>query len=290
MKNNEDVLLFGHSGCVVKKSFSSVLNKDVVIKKSSSIDYNSRLKKQMEKQIDFFKSGNKVPRVYSFGFDPNGLFYFEMEYISGTNMNDYLKTIDAVDIERFVDSIIEFIKPKYVQANAEEYDKIHHIFMDKVESLKRKIPSSFLSDWRIKKSFLVLENYNWSDFCESRCHGDLTLENVIVKDGDVFFIDFLDSFYNCWIIDAAKILQDVYCLWFFREDDVLSANILVKMGIFYSLFINKISSINKLLVKDIFAVLLLNIMRILQYNNNKRTELFLLEQIEKVLLFLGDCQ
>ena len=61
------------------------------------------------------------------------------------------------------------------------------------------------------------------------------------------------------------------------------------MGIFYSLFIDKISSINELLVKDIFAVLLLNILRILQYNNNKRTELFLLEQIEKILLILGDC-
>ncbi len=289
MENNVDILLSGHSGCVIKKHFSTSLNRDVVIKKSSSIDYNLRLKNQMEKQITFLKNGYNVPEVYDFGFDSNGLFYFEMEYVSGISMNDYLKTINATNIESFVDLIIEFIKPEYSRSSSEEYDKIYCIFIDKVVSIKQKVPEVFLSDKRVKRAFHILENYDWSDFCESRCHGDLTLENVIVKDGDLFFIDFLDSFYNCWIIDAAKILQDVYCLWSFREDDVLSANVLVKMGIFYSLFIDKISSINELLVKDIFAVLLLNILRILQYNNNKRTELFLLEQIEKILLILGDC-
>ncbi len=216
MKDKADILLPGHSGCIIKKHFSDVLNKDVVIKKSSSIEYNLRLKEQMEKQIAFFNDGYKVPEVYNFGFDCNGLFYFEMEYVSGINMNDYLKTMNATDIEQFVESIIGFIKPEYSRASTEEYAKIRNIFIDKVSSLKKRVPNYFLCDRRVKNAFRILENYDWSDFRESRCHGDLTLENVIVKDRDIFYIDFLDSFYNCWIIDAAKILQDVYCLWFFH--------------------------------------------------------------------------
>ena len=52
----------------------------------------------------------------------------------------------------------------------------------------------------------------------SYCHGDLTLENIIVKDGTLYFIDFLDSYIHTKYIDLAKILQDVIYYWSWRHD------------------------------------------------------------------------
>ena len=47
----------------------------------------------------------------------------------------------------------------------------------------------------------------------SFCHGDLTFANIIFHSNRLYFIDFLDSFIDSYLIDFAKLKQDLFYFW-----------------------------------------------------------------------------
>ena len=47
----------------------------------------------------------------------------------------------------------------------------------------------------------------------SYCHGDLTLNNMLFLDSNIYLIDFLDSFVESPIIDLVKLKQDLQFFW-----------------------------------------------------------------------------
>jgi hypothetical protein len=56
------------------------------------------------------------------------------------------------------------------------------------------------------------------DFPIGRCHGDLTLSNVILSPGqNVVLIDFLDTYLETPLQDVAKLMQDFEYGWSFRN-------------------------------------------------------------------------
>ena len=50
------------------------------------------------------------------------------------------------------------------------------------------------------------------------CHGDLTLSNILFENDEVFFLDFLDSYIESWIIDLVKLKQDLFYFWSMERD------------------------------------------------------------------------
>ena len=97
--------LAGHSGCRVILIED---NASVYIRKiASSEAYNSRLILQAKKQNDFSPCGYiSVPRIYSMDYTPEGLFYFDMEYIKGITLAEYMKVIQVCNIRSIVAIII----------------------------------------------------------------------------------------------------------------------------------------------------------------------------------------
>ena len=88
-----------------------------------------------------------------------------------------------------------------------------------------------------------------------------TLENILItRDRKLYLIDFLDSFYNSWMIDVAKILQDVDLKWSYRNSET-NQNLEIR------LLIAKLSLTNEILrlpngrdkLNTIYHILLLNI-------------------------------
>ena len=52
----------------------------------------------------------------------------------------------------------------------------------------------------------------------SNYHGDLTLENVIYStNGNFYLIDPMTTEYDSYIFDVGKLMQDVMCKWFLRD-------------------------------------------------------------------------
>lgn len=273
--NTATYKLIGHSGCELE-----LINTDgriFVSKISSSIEYNSRLKKQCKKQKKFISQYNvSVPKIYQCGYK-NDLFYFNMEYINGKSLAEYTENISISEISNLIQCLFNSLYFK----NIKHDNKANKIFLKKISHLKTNLCNTPL----LQEAFLILENFNWSNVYKSPCHGDLTLENIIVtNEKKLFLIDFLDSFYNSWQIDIAKLLQDLELKWSFRNI-VISSNRALRIDVAKDALINEILKLHngKECLFTIYHILLLNVIRIYPYTKDMNTLLYLDNAIENII-------
>ena len=222
----------GHSGCVLK-----LINETTVRKTSKNLEYNTRLASQIEKQKNFSHPTLRVPEVFDTGHE-DGLFFCDMEYIRGVSFRDYCSVNAYSDIEQLFDKLL-------VDENQQTEDKTKDIYK-KCYSL-----SEFPMD--------LLSKVSW-DMPVGSCHGDLTFENIMVKDGELYLIDFLDSFVDSSLIDKSKLMQDTFCAWSFREKEYIPWHHLYLLN-------------SKIENKRNYILLLIHLYRILPYSNKKTTEL-----------------
>lgn len=264
--------LGGHSGCKILLLEEN--NIYFVRKFSASVDYNKRLEKQCIKQEKFVGQSIKTPKILKKGYDSNGLFYYDMEYVQGITLAKYISKIDVSKICDIVNLIIKNIDFS-INSNVDQ-----SIFKNKILDLKNK--TKHLQNTIVNDAIVFLSNFNWSDFCESDCHGDLTLENIIVKNGDIYYIDFLDSFYDSWILDFGKLLQDTECMWSYRNT-LLDTNTKLRLVIFRDILLKKLNSIDEKYVQDSYVALLLCLIRIYPYTSDEKTISFLNDQVNYIL-------
>jgi tRNA A-37 threonylcarbamoyl transferase component Bud32 len=227
--------LNGHSGCDI-----SLYDNNVVRKISPTLEYNGRLKSQMERQQSFSHYILKSPQVYNWGYTDNGLFYFDMEYIHGVNLNIYFQREKLHKCMEIIDLITSFqTNVEQINVRDQVINKIQHIKLD--EDTKEILMSN---DWVIDAGY---------------GHGDLTFENVIINKNEIYLIDFLDSFINGKIVDESKLLQDAFCYWSFKDQSSIPKRKLLSVS-------EKFNS------KQHYYMLLLHLVRILPYSNTNKKE------------------
>ena len=137
----------------------------------------------------------------------------------------------------------------------------------------------------IKQAFLHLEKYDWNKIPKTPCHGDLTLENILItKEKKVYLIDFLDSFCNSWMIDIAKLFQDLEYKWSYRNKTI-SVNTELRLLVAKEALIEEIlkRKNGEESLKTIYYILLLNIIRIIPYTKQIETLNFLYFVIEDLI-------
>ena len=269
----------GHSGCQVILVED---NKKIFVRKiSKNVEYNDRLKKQCEKQENYKNQYLKSPRILDEGYTKDGLYFFDMEYIQGESLAEYLQKVDVGKLKNIVEHItIQFCNKKEMMDS-----DVQHIFEEKIEQLKY--------DEKVKKHKIaidaleILSVHKWGKFQQSSCHGDFTLENILVKNDELYLIDFLDSFYDSWLIDAGKLLQDVQTLWSYRYHEEMNLNLIVRLIIFRDLLIQKVREIDEDYVSEIYYALLLHLIRIYPYTDANETFAFLDKKVESVLKKIG---
>lgn len=265
--------LKGHSGC--KLEIQEDQNNIFVVKTSKNIEYNKRLKAQCEKQKKY-RGVFKTPKVFYFKNSDAQSAFFSMEYINGLKLSDYLAVSSAESLR----DIAEKIKTLISVENS--YDiNAKDVILLKIEDLKKIIPSK---NSIILTSIKKLEDFNWQYCVKSECHGDLTFENIIFKDGEFYLIDFLDSFYDSWLIDIAKIFQDLDCGWSYRDYKEIDENLRARLLTLKEIIINYIFSINngRNILITIYHFLLLNLLRILPYTKDKNIRKYLYKEIKKI--------
>lgn len=268
--------LGGHSGCKILLCETDD-NKTFVRKVSSGKDYNSRLQIQAEKQIYFKSDSIKAPMVYSTGTDENGLYYFDMEYIQGKTMAEYMKTIE-VGKER---NLVEAIVHNAVSMESNCLDADETIFMRKIVSLEERLSEQ--NNDTVKSALKILRNHSWCRFTRTSCHGDLTLENIIVKDGQLYLIDFLDSFYDCWIMDISTLMQDVQTMWSYRHQEEVDINTILRLIVFRDILMDEVKKTAPEDYMEVYYALLLKLVRIYPYSKDKRTYEFLNEKTDSII-------
>ena len=243
LKNNcEEFIkdLQGHSGCRVSLYRDDL--DDFFIRKTAPYNYSARLVEQFIKQNKFFSVDISTP--YCIGQPKQGedlgSWYFDMEYVPGI-------------------SLVEFI-------NRNSIDRIRPIFQTILRWIKSNntLQTNEIENISNKSKDLGIDIH--ANFNTSYCHGDLTLENIIIKDYEIYFIDFLDSPINCQEMDIAKLLQDVYLGWSWGDERFPVAKCKMLFDMLCSEFgYKKIKHI-------IDTLLLLNLHRIKPYANEERNK------------------
>lgn len=264
-------LLSGYSGCHVhlyKKD-----NKYFVRKISGSTEYNKRLERQIVKQASFKHPVIRAPQVYKTGYI-NGYFYADMEYIDGKTIAEIIRQKDYLEADKAIYNVITLFAPtNTVLINAQD-------IVSKISDIHTML-CKFDDTELCKKALQQLNNHTWETH-PIACHGDLTLENILVKDGTVYLVDFLDTFHDCLEIDIAKLLQDLLCMWSFRYSDLAQEDIDF-LQICSENIINLYTKITGSSIDQIYAMLKLTLLRIYPYIKDNETKMFLDKKLEDLL-------
>lgn len=197
----------GLSGCRLE-----LINDRVLRKHSPSVEYNSRLYSQIDKQVLFSQRILKnvdTPKVYDV---QDG--YFDMEYIPGHSFLDFFSTASINDIEFVIETLFQYFDTlisNYRSIN------IRSAVLEKVKTLRDKTKHRHY----LECIEALVERYDIY-VPMTFCHGDLTFSNIIFHKNRLFFIDFLDCYVDSFISDLVKLKQDLYYLWGIKTQRIQS--------------------------------------------------------------------
>jgi serine/threonine protein kinase len=271
-----NTILSGFSGC--KLEIIQTADRVIVKKTSANKEYNDRLEKQSIKQSVFSSQIFYPVKIYKKGYDENGLFFLNMEYISGITMANYMKTISLCEITKIADIFTSLIPIRF------DYDRAAgSIFKNKILSLEKHICG--INNEIIFNSYNLLKMFRWKYVIKSSCHGDFTLENMLIADNKIYLFDFLDSFYDSWMIDYAKLLQDLDLYWSYRSEKNINNNLLVRLFILRDALVDFVLRLNdgECIIETLYYILLLNVLRILPYANENSTKKWISEKVKYIL-------
>lgn len=272
--------LGGHSGCQIFLMEDD--DGQVFVRKiSKDVDYNERLEVQSKKQASFSGDSIRAPRVLDHGYTDDGLFFFDMEYVQGVTLAEYIKTMEIGKVKGIVESLVSTIVPNKPIAVLESAVPVEEIFRKKLLDLRGKLEDK--NNAVINQSLDLLERHDWHKLTNSQCHGDMTLENIIVKDDRLYFIDFLDSFYDSWFLDIGTLLQDVQVMWSYRFEKDVNMNTVLRLIVFRDLLLDEIRKVNPDYVLEIYYSLLQKLIRIYPYTKDELTYNYLNEKTALVL-------
>jgi Phosphotransferase enzyme family len=247
--------LKGHSGCRVFLCKHG--NNNYVKKVSASASYNRRLERQMIRQQEFAHPGILSPAVYECGTE-NDLFYFTMEYIHGVSFSTFISRNTIRDIDPHIEQLFAFLRANVGDATTDLESRIS----EKLYAI------SAISPIPIERYLRYCLAFDWSAIPIGYCHGDLTCENILVRDTQLYLIDFLDSFADTPYLDASKLLQDILVMWSWRFDE---RRPVIKNMRIYAMFLARLESREMEIVR---RMLILNLLRFLPYATAPRDVFF----------------
>lgn len=275
----------GNSGCKLEIIQG---NHTIVRKISYDINYNRRLKFQMTLQSNFFDKEIYTPSIFGSGYI-DGNYYFDMEYINGNNLVYWLESADIDSINKKIIMILKQVSSNEpLDSKNNNRDYINLLISDKFNTLEKTIVFENLQNIISSCKDAIL-NFDYSLIPLSKCHGDLTLENIIIsEDYKIYFIDFLDSFVESWLIDISKLLQDSLLFWSLRLNlDKISYNHVIRLNsVTDSIFSYMYLNYDQYYVDAIFRLLLLNVLRIIPYCKDSNTAQWITESTNELLKFI----
>jgi hypothetical protein len=273
------VSLKGFSGCEVV--LTEVNDWRFVRKTSAGPDYNARLRRQAEKQKSycdglFFSAA----RVLGEGVTGRGLAFLDMEYVPGPSAADVVEKLPLAEIPRFSESLASLAE---APADGELPPELFHA---KIDALRQQFRGQAGLQKETLASLEFLGGCNWSRIPRSCCHGDATLENMIVHDGRIYLIDFLDSFAESWYVDGAKVLQDLWGLWSFRHRKC-DRNMLLRLAAVREGFIALLEKKAPGCMFPIVCIYALNLLRIIPYCATVAEQAFVEHRLCAVMKYIA---
>lgn len=204
--DSQDRNLTGNSGCEVKV-IRPIHGPNYVRKISASVEYNPRLEAQFNLQSNFSSTTVKTPSIVNSGINEFGLIYFEMQYIPGLNLHEAICAADFEQIKNWsiaIGSLLEEFSAQKMKVSSYPFNK-------KINDLEKTLLGKI--DIHVDQALELLASANWEVIENTACHGDLSLENILIHKNDIYLIDFQDIYYSSWHQDLAKLNFDVASNW-----------------------------------------------------------------------------
>jgi hypothetical protein len=188
----------------------------------------------------------------------DGLFYFDMEYVAGLPLHGFVSMNRMAAIVPLVDQLSSFVRQNDDGAT-----------VDLSAAVRGKIATLAGGDDATARYAAYCLDHDWSAVPAGYCHGDLTFENILVRDGEVYLVDFLDSFADTPYVDFSKLLQDVLLMWSWRGQarPPFIKNVVLYNGLAAMLSPAELELTHRLLV--------LNLLRALPYARERSDQQFL---------------
>ena len=221
---NKQLELDGFSGNKIEviRSARKTFVRKIAKNTSQSIKMEKELKK-LEKLLKISENCNdfKVPKIKSVGKNQNQLLFYEMEFISGENLDNCLSKLSSDKIKFFakkLGKIIEIISKNSVQCKISEKSFLMQKFNEMIAELNKKEFSTNIGKELFNECCKKIENLeintidlkNKSTFC----HGDLALDNILItRKNEIYLIDPLHNDYENVMWDYSKVLQSSMTYW-----------------------------------------------------------------------------
>ena len=190
-------------------------------------DSSARLRRQMGKQISFSEQMAgivRTPAVLAEG-TVDDRYYFDMEFISGTDGASFLRQGSIPDVRGFAGTLRDYLAAAASlgsDAHVDPYAVLH----ERVSEVQARTQA--LDDALYERLIDLLEPLRQiGPIPETLCHGDLTLENMLVdRRGGIWLVDLLDSPIEHYWQDVAKLHQDLSGGWYLRRVAPISRSVL----------------------------------------------------------------
>lgn len=201
-----------------------------VRKVANQPEASARLRIQAEKQRalgDEMQELISTPRILDEN-EIDGRYYFDMEFVRGPDGMSYLRRASYAEVAQLCTRLCRYLeaaaeRPALLAAN-------HGTFFDalyaKISDVQRTL--GLISEENLSLLFLALDRMRQLDHLSpTLCHGDLTLQNIVVGDNHTLWVlDLLDSPFEHYWQDVAKLHQDLSGGWFLLEQAPVSQCVL----------------------------------------------------------------
>ena len=207
--------LTGHSGAEL--TLIETDGETFVRKRASAPEQSARLRQQCDKLQAAHAAGISCPAVYRTD-DSDRHFSFDMEFIPGDSLAHAVTSGREPDWDTLLPQITD-LTARYCATSDGEIPALQ--FVEKLDAVVAGCaanPAAHQDLTRIDDTVAALKEHNWSGLPASQSHGDLTFENLLVRqDGRVVFIDFDVPDQSSWWLDVAKLFQDLFGHWCLRH-------------------------------------------------------------------------
>lgn len=177
----------------------------VCIKKTCKPNQVARFHLQIEKQKQFSTDviGVYTPKVLELG-----TFHAMMEFIPALTYIDFVETTPVETVKLTLRKLLYLLKEELFDAK----DVLEIVPLDAVYVVANKetFPKKY-----INLAFLTAEKFGGREpLCipKGKCHGDLTMSNILFKGEEIYLLDFLDVPKSPFF-DLAKVRQDAKYHW-----------------------------------------------------------------------------
>jgi tRNA A-37 threonylcarbamoyl transferase component Bud32 len=249
-----------------------------------------RLRLQADKQHALRMLGMPFPRVLAQGSDESDRAMFDMEYLPGRTVADAVLNAAPFDRQALTRAVARMM---WLFRECRGASIPASRFHDKIDEVAGAASSRTLGAQElieVGRCVTRLHACNWSDIPESPCHGDLTLENILIaKERGIVFIDCDDAWVSSFWLDMGKLFQDLDGHWCIRRlydsgsSTVRRTNALLKLNRLASDFRPLAADIDSAMPARLPQLAALSLLRALPYARENGLPEFLCAQINRIL-------